>query len=75
MSKRPDTMHIKPAIVDVGRGPEPAVLEFRRQGKWWRLPFKGATVPAKGPEGRHWKARVSEGSAVPAGSVTIKIEE
>ena len=60
------TKHIKPAMVDVGRGKEPARVPFRRpNGQIFVLPTEGATVTTLGPEGAFWARRLAEGSVVP----------
>lgn len=54
---------IRPKIVDVGFGPQPARLQFKRSTGIYELPERGARVPWDGVEGNFWRRRVAEGGA------------
>lgn len=62
--KAPKRMFIRPKLVDVGRGPEPAVLTFQRsKGRWVRVSPEGGLVIWEGREKRFWQRRIKEGAA------------
>jgi hypothetical protein len=62
--KAPERKFIRPLMVDVGRGEEPAVLKFKRgPGNVVLVPKEGLSVIWEGREGRFWRRRVDEGAA------------
>jgi hypothetical protein len=82
MAKAPQRIQIKPAIVDVGRGPQPAAVTYPPvAGTRTRvLPPEGDTVLFEGAAGSYWQRRITEGSVVkvdpsqPATSATLEKE-
>ena len=53
---------IKPKMVDVGRGPEPARIPYREGGVTKVLPHDGLEVDMGGASGSYWRRRLNEGS-------------
>jgi len=66
MAKAPQRIQIKPAIVDVGKGPQPAAVPYPPvAGAPARvLPPEGDTVLFEGAAGAYWRRRINEGSVV-----------
>jgi hypothetical protein len=64
MAKTPKRIRIKPAIVDVGRGPQPAAVPYPPvAGARTRvLPPEGDMVLFEGAAGSYWQRRINEGS-------------
>lgn len=66
MASTPKRIHIKPAMVDVGRGqqlatvPYPTVVGGRRRV----LPPEGNTVSLDGAAGSYWQRRINEKSVL-----------
>lgn len=66
MAKTPKRIQIKPAMVDVGRGPQLATVPYPVAvgGRRRVLPPDGATVSFEGAAGSYWQRRINEGSVV-----------
>lgn len=66
MTKTPQRIQIKPATVDVGRGPQPAMVPYPTVvgGRRRVLPPEGDTVSLEGAAGSYWQRRINEGSVV-----------
>jgi len=66
MAKTPKRIQIKPAMVDAGRGPQPAMVPYppARSGRTRVLPSDGAEVSVDGADGSYWQRRINEGSVV-----------
>lgn len=64
MAKTPKRIHIKPATVDVGRGPQLATVPYPTVigGRRRVLPPEGDTVSLEGAAGSYWQRRINEGS-------------
>ena len=64
MAKTPNRIQIKPAMVDVGRGPQPATVPYppARSGRTRVLPPEGAEVSVEGADGSYWQRRINEKS-------------
>lgn len=63
-SKKPKRIRIKPATVDVGRGPQPAMVPYPAGVRRGVLPPDGDTVALDGAAGAYWQRRINEGSVV-----------
>lgn len=73
--KAPDRRFIRPKTVDVGRGPEPAVLKFKRApGNFVVVPEAGLSVIWEGRERRFWQRRINDGAAEIVDSPPAKTE-
>jgi len=61
-AKTPKRIFIKPAMVDVGRGPQLAMIPYPTMvgGRRRVLPPEGAEVPVEGAEGSYWQRRINE---------------
>ncbi len=66
MAKVPQRIQIKPAVVDVGKGPQSAVVPYPpvAGGRTRVLPPEGDTVLFEGAAGSYWQRRINEGSVV-----------
>lgn len=66
MAKTPKRIQIKPAMVDVGRGLQPATVPYPTVvgGRRRVLPTEGAEVSLDGAEGSYWQRRINEKSVV-----------
>jgi len=66
MAKTPKRIQIKPAMVDVGRGLQPAMVPYPTAvgGRRRVLPAEGAEVSLEGADGSYWQRRLNEGSVV-----------
>jgi hypothetical protein len=66
MAKTPKRIQIKPAMVDVGRGLQPATVPFPSAvgGRRRVLPPEGAEVSLEGADGSYWQRRINEKSVV-----------
>jgi len=66
MAKIPKRIHIKPATVNVGRGPQLATVPYPSVvgGRRRVLPPAGDTVSLDGAAGSYWQRRINEGSVV-----------
>lgn len=62
----PKRIQIKPATVDVGRGPQLATVPYPPSvgGRRRVLPPEGDTVSLEGAAGSYWQRRINEGSVV-----------
>lgn len=80
MAKVPQRIQIKPATVDVGRGPQLATVPYPQVagGRGRVLPPEGDTVSLEGAAGSYWQRRINEGSVVkvePAKTTAAKRSE
>lgn len=66
MAKTPQRIHIKPAVTDVGRGPQLAKVPYPTTvgGRRRVLPPEGDTVSLEGAAGSYWQRRINEGAVV-----------
>lgn len=64
MAKTPKRIQIKPATVDVGKGPQLATVPYPTTagGRRRVLPPEGDTVSLEGAAGSYWQRRINEGS-------------
>lgn len=62
----PKQIQIKPATIDVGRGPQLATVPYPPSAGRRRrvLPPAGDTVSLDGAAGSYWQRRINEGSVV-----------
>lgn len=66
MAKTPQRIQIKPAVTDVGKGPQLATVPYPTTvgGRRRVLPPEGDTVSLEGAAGSYWQRRINEGSVV-----------
>jgi hypothetical protein len=69
MARVPERIFIRPKMVDVGRGPQPATVPYPpvASGRRKVLPPEGDTVSMEGTSGEgtsgsYWTRRINEGS-------------
>jgi hypothetical protein len=64
MPRVPERIFIRPKMVDVGRGPQPATVPYPpvASGRRKVLPPEGDTVSMEGTSGSYWTRRINEGS-------------
>lgn len=66
MAKTPKRIQIKPALTNVGKGPQLTAVPYPNSvgGRRRVLPPEGDTVSLEGAAGSYWQRRINEGSVV-----------